>query len=352
MGFSASTLFQAWVQGLRIKYLSFKGRAQAMAYATVIGDWTIDWMTAALLERMPLQASATAVGLIASDRQLDVVPNEATAAVAARCTQWIKLGKFASSPLGMLLGLHFAGFDNAVIVQQNGMAYQLQLPLPTIIPGQNWDPTPNLIRTPTAALDVALEPVAPSTHVIPSSTSWWNFDGGGCSLTDWCSRFAVLFPGPLPSSFVTWGTATFTGAENGSSVPWPMAVWNNPFSDTTYHAKPSPPTITDGGGGVITWVDGSSKTTTSVRVASTAAFHGTVDVLAWQNGTANPMADPHPSDLLRLQNVIKKWRPARAICVGVFVCTQGKFMDWPVGTMDQQMPANGTATIVQLPGSY
>jgi hypothetical protein len=59
----------------------------------------------------------------------------------------VPLSKFYGRPLGILLGLHYAGFDNAVLVQQNGRAYQLTLPLPTLIVGQPWDPTPNLVIT-------------------------------------------------------------------------------------------------------------------------------------------------------------------------------------------------------------
>lgn len=242
MGFPASTVFQSWAASLRIKWLSFKGRGQIVAYATILGDWTIDWMTAALLERMPLQASPTSVALIASERQLDVNPSEATLSIAQRATQWIQLGKFVGTPLGVLLGMHFAGFDGAVLVQQNGVAYQLQLPLPTIIPGQIWDPRPNQIRTMCSQLAVALTSnltpptVSSAGRSIPGGNSWWKIDDN----TDGCSRFAILFPTP-PSNY--------------------------PFSAT---------------------------------------------------------------DLLRLQNTIAKWRPARTRCVGINVLTSGHMIGWPV----------------------
>lgn len=259
MGFQASTLFQSWASSLRIKWLSFKGRAQALAYATVLGDWTVDWMIGALLERMPLQASATALALIASERQLDVAPSEATSSIAQRATQWIQLGKYVGTPIGILLGMHFAGFEGGVFAQQNGIAYQLQLPLPAIVAGQPWDPTPNLIRVPCDVLAVALtSSVTPPTMAqagrsIPAGNSWFTLD----SNTDACSRFAILFPTP-PSNFpfsssdqsrlvnliTKWrpARATCTGitvVTTGQAFGWPVQTWGarsswGPFASTVY----------------------------------------------------------------------------------------------------------------------
>ena len=75
----------------------------------------------------------------------------------------VQIAKFDGSPLGVLLGLHFSGFDNAVLVQQNGRAYQLTLPLPAFT--STWDPTPNLVVT---NLDVLVAPLTSS--VTPPTT--------------------------------------------------------------------------------------------------------------------------------------------------------------------------------------
>lgn len=327
-----STLFQSWASSLRIKWLSFKGRAQALAYATVLGDWTIDWMTAALYERMPSYAStATALPLIASERQLDVTPDEATTAIAGRAPQWINLGKYVGTAVGLLVGMHFAGFDNAVIVTQNGLAYQLALPLPPFILGEAWDPTGNLITSSLSTLSVPLHSNITLSRSIPTGASWWTMD----SNTDFCSRFEILFPGPLPSYFVTHGTAVFTGAENGSTVPWPTVSWNNEFPDTSYHVQPSIPTAT---GPVIVYALDATKTMTGIQIGASAPFVGTVDVVAYGDG-ANPFGDLHPADLARLQNTVAKWKPERSVCLGVYALVQGNFIGWPVRTIGAIAPS-------------
>jgi hypothetical protein len=293
---------------------------------------------------MPLQASSTAVGLIASERQLDTVPGEATATIAARATQWIQLGKFAGSPLGILLGLHFSGFDGALVVQQNGASYQLTLPLPTIVPGQPWDPTPNLVRTSCSALPATLTSSVNPTRSIPAGTPWFAFDMN----TDFCSRFAVLFPGPaLPSYFMTWARATFTNTDAAA------ITWNNPFPSGSYNIMPGLPTVTSGGP-VTVHADPATQTSAGVTIRASGAFTGTVDVLASQVG-ANPFADLHPGDLLRLQNTIKKWKPARALCVGVTAMIGGELWDYPFGLTwdgDSLTWDQAPSTSVQVLGAF
>src|ERR1700737_300384 len=117
------------------------------AFASVIGDLTIDWMTQANLEHLPEYASAPSVALTASERLMDTTPSEAAAALASRSTFATQLWQFAGRPIGLHLALHYIGFDGAVIVTQNGAAYTLTLPLPAFVSGQPWDPTPNLVTT-------------------------------------------------------------------------------------------------------------------------------------------------------------------------------------------------------------
>src|SRR3954471_19344202 len=156
MGFAASTLWQSWAQRLRLSVLGRKGRPFYSAIAKLVGDMTLDWGQAANLEHFPEAASATSLGLIGSERQLDQGVNESLNDFALRLMFATQQWRLAGTPIGLLIALHFAGFDNVVIVQQNGRAYQLQLPLPLFVLGQTWDPTPNLIRTATSQLDVAL----------------------------------------------------------------------------------------------------------------------------------------------------------------------------------------------------
>jgi len=351
MAFPASTYFQAWASRLRLSIMGIKGTAILTAFAKVLGDMTVDWGTQANLEHLSDFAGAQSVALIASERQLDTIPGETTAAIGARAPQWITLGRFVGTPLGMLLGLHFRGFDNAVIVTQNGMAYQLSLPLPPFIVGQPWDPTPNLVRTAESSLAVALtsNKTPPTTQQagrkIPAGNSWWAFDND----TDFSSRFAILFPGPtFPTYFLTWARVTFTATSSGA------AVWNNVFPDTTYVIGSIGVTVTDGGPSVTVHADGNTKTATGVTLVASEAFTGYADVVAYQAGATNPYADLHPSDLQRLQTTIKKWRPAKATCVGVYVLVQGHFWAWPPQTWGQAQAAGyawGPSTIARMDGA-
>lgn len=346
-----SRRYEAWVTGFKAVQGLVRKRIFG-AFASVLGDKSVVWMTQANLEHLPSFASDQSVALIASERQMDIASGEAASSIAARAPYWLQLARFSGSGLGVLLGLHFSGFDGAVLVQQNGIALTLTLPLPSFVLGQAWDPTPNLVKTACSQLAVALtSSVTPPTsnslgRKIPAGNSWWMFDNN----TDLCSRFAVLFPGPtFPSAFMTSGVATFTGIEDGSLAhPWPTVTWNNAFADTTYKVQTGAITITDGGGPVVVVADTRTKTTAGVQIASDASFVGTVDVFAWQAG-ANPYADPHSADLSRMQSAIKKWRPAKSFCVGIYVVTQGKMFGWPV----QAQSANtmGPASIVSFAGA-
>jgi hypothetical protein len=331
-----STRFEAWVRQLRVSWMGVAAQRIFGGFAAVLGDKSVDWIKQGLLEHMPAHASDPGVALIASERQMDTYPGEPAADLAARepYQRWIM--RFAGSQIGVLIGLHFAGFDDAVLVTQNGLAFQLTLPLPPF--EENWDPRANIVVTELSSLSVAMQSYKTLWRSVPADTPWWTFD----SDSDQCSRFAVLFPGPrLPSWFLTWGVATFDGTEDGSpSNPWPLVTWNNEFPDTTYQIQPGAPTITSGGPAAV-YADDSTKTTRDVRIAATAAFVGTVDVLAWQLG-ANPYADLHPGDLARLKSTIRKWRPVRAQCRGVYALVYGNFVGWPPRTVGNAPPAPGS----------
>lgn len=340
MPFALSTAYERWVTNLRLSWMGASGRAIMGALAAVIGDKTVDWATQAVFEHLPQYASAPSVALTAADRLIDAGPGESTGSLATRLMYASTLWRFANRPLGLLLALHYQGFDNAVIIQQNGRAFSLTLPLPDI--GPNWDSTPNQVVTACNALATALTPVSPGTKTIPAGTPWCAFD----SDTDFCSRFAILFPGPLPSDFTTFGTATFTGAEDAVPV-----TWNNAFDDTGYHVLVGPPTVTDSAGPVLVDADGTTKTTTGVQVRTSERFAGTVDVLAWRDGQ-NPFCDLHPGDLARLQRAVAKWRPKKATCVGVYAVAQGKFWGWPPGPWAGSSSSWGPSSIVTLPGPW
>lgn len=328
---------------LRVSWMGPKAQAIMGAFAKVVGDLSYDWMLRANIEHMPELASPTSVGLTASERQIDAGPTETTAALATRTTQAAILWRYAGTPLGLLMALHFAGFDGAVVVQQNGLAFQLQLPLPPIpvIAGQAWTPQTSLITTPCSQLAVALtSSVTPPSsssagRSIPAGTSWWEFD----SNTDFCSRFAVLFPS-LPASFTNFsntGRASYTASDT-ATLTWstPMAAGN----PAAYYVMTGPAVVTDGGGPVSVTADASTETTAGVTMRASAPFTGYVDAASF-GVTA--------LDLQRLQTAISKWKPRKATCVGIYGVVVGKFFGWPV----QAQSANtmGPATIAFYPGA-
>ena len=320
----ASSTWEAWVTRLKVSWMGIKAQRIFGAYGYVLGDMTEQWCMQGTLEHLPQYASdPVSIALHADDRQLDTYPGEPSAQLQAREPYWLVINKFRGRGLGLLLGLHFAGFDGAIIVQQNGIALSLTLPLPPFT--GNWDPTPNLVITQCSQLATALTSnVTPPTwktpgRSIPSATKWFFFDNN----TDFCSRFAVLFPGPLPSYFIfgDTGRATFTASDSAS------LTWSNPLSVANYPIAVGPAVVTDGGGPVSVYADGSTETTTGVTIRASAPFTGYVDCAA--------VGGLNMADLQRLQGTIFKWRPAKATCTGVYALAQGQYWDWtPTRTWD------------------
>ncbi len=320
--------FERWVTKLRVSWMGDKAKAIFGGWAAAMADKTRMWAIQVLYEHLPEYASNDSLPLIGSGRGLPQGRSETFSAFATRLTQAIPQWRRAGSPLGLLYALHVAGFDGAVLVQQNGVGYSLSTPVN--------ETSPVMVTTTLSALDVALHSDHDLSRSIPAVTPWWTFD----SDTDFCSRFAILFPDTLPGAFVTYGVATFTGAEDGSTTPWPTVTWNNPFPDMTYVAIPgavystSPAAVS---------VDPSTKTKTTVQVAASGPFVGTVEVLAWQTGS-NPFADLHPADLARLQTIVRAWKPSKATCRGVYALVLGHFIGWPVRLIGAATP--GPASIV------
>jgi hypothetical protein len=346
----SSSVYESWIVRMRANQGTARRRIMG-GLARVLGDLTIEWGTQANLEHLPSYASDKSIALIASERQLDTYPGEPTADLAARAPFWLQLAKFRGTSLGILLGLHFSGFDGAVVVQQNGRAFQLTLPLPPFVLGQTWDPKPNLVLTSCTTLAAALtSSVTPPTassagRSIPVTTQWWQFAeqyslDTQASDTDCCSRFAVLFPtGSIPAPFLLGdiARATFTASDTAP------VTWSVPFSAgmTNYLVQCGPAIVTDGGGPVTVSADASTRTLSGVTVRASAPFTGYCDVVA-SPGLSGP-------DRQRLQATLAKWRPAKASCVGVYVCIQGKFMAWPPQT--QATNTMGVCTIVRFDGA-
>lgn len=313
-------------------------------FAAVVGDKTSDWMTQSLLEHYPTFASAPSLALLGSERQLVRGRPETDASYANRLILHLTQWKLAGSDLGLLVALYYAGFVGAAsstsstcIVQQNGVyGYLSGDPLALLQAMARGDDRTTWPATfVTGQLDVLATPMHSNVDLsryIPAGNAWWTFD----SDTDHTSRFAILFPSG-GSAFTTTATAIFTGVEDGITIPWPTATWNNPFPDTSYIIQVGAVYPTDGSGGIAASADATTKTVNSVGVVASAPFVGTVELLAWQVG-ANPYADLHAADLARLQLLINLWRPKKALCVGIYVATKGWYWDWPVRTWN----TNGT----------
>lgn len=295
--------FERWVTKLRVSWMGTKAKAIFGGWAAAMGDKTRTWAIQVLYEHLPELASNDSLPLIGSGRGLPKGKIESNADYASRLPSAIPQWRQAGSALGLLYALYLEGFGDAVLVQQNGRAYSLSLPLAD-------DPSDSLVVT-TLGLDQFL-PNGPH--------AWFTFDIDD----DWCSRFAVLFPNGN-SAFITTATAVFDGSSLRAT-----ATWSNAFPDTTYEVMVGALTST---GPVTVAADPASLTKTTVDVVAVDAFVGTVTLLAYQQG-ANPFADLHPQDLANLQRAIELWKPKKATCMGIYVTVQGEMWDWPVGDWD------------------
>lgn len=316
--------YAKWFRNLQIPWLV--ANPVGGDYWDAIGDvldGQVERHKQATKARFPELAPSDALGFIAADRLVDRGPAETDPGFATRLRKFWEHAEYFGTPPGMLVALYYGGFDGAVIVTQLGNGYYLN-GAPNLD-----DPAANVV-----SVDLGTNPT------LPGSPPWWQID----LRWDFTSRFEILFPGPrLPSIMRTMATATFTGVE--SSV---AAMWNNPFEDVTYHAIAAAPVVSSGGP-VIVSLDAATKTPTGINVITSAPFVGSVDLLGWRDGQ-NPFGDIRPNDLARLHSIIRKWRPAKATCTGVYVLVQGQFIGWPVRTIGSS-PTIGPAETVVYPGA-
>jgi hypothetical protein len=345
----ARSTFVDWYKALPVPWLvaGVNGQSEGSSWPAVV-DSQIVLLDAARKVAYPDYAPSDALPNLGGDRKLVQGPAESDANFRIRLKgawdDWARAGTW----LELLVQLYWGGYTGAVIVQQNGLAYSL-----SGAPTAGADPTALLTVTTCATLSTALTsnvnpPTATATgRSIPSGTAWWQFAesrsaNANASDTDYCNRFAVLFPSALPSQFMTVGTATFTASDTAT------VTWNNAFPTTGYHVQVGATVITDGSGPVTITADSTLFTLTGCTVASSGAFTGTVSLLAWQDG-ANPYADLHPLDLSKLQSLIGTWRP-NALCVGVYAVAQGNMYGWTPATFSGRS-AMGPSSIARFEGA-
>jgi hypothetical protein len=108
---------------------------------------------------------------------------------------------------------------------------------------------------------------------------------------------------------------------------------------TTLGTNPPIPASTDGrpaiAGGTVPWWEfpvytgapsGTNANMDSAGNQFTSRFAVLFDVAA---GATDPQLGT-AENLARIQRLIARWRPAKATCVGIYVCTAGRFVGWPV----------------------
>lgn len=203
----------------------------------------------------------------------------------------------SGSHAGMLRELKMQGFWPAMIVQDNGRYTTLDT-LDALVVG--WL----------------------SESVVRGRPGWRFVD-----RSDFWSRFAIVFPGPLPPRILVTARATFSGTSEA------QAVWSQPWDDADYRFASSAPVVTSGGPPALA-VAGALTTPEALTVMATADWTGYVDFIGYRAG-GNPFASPSLSTLVALREIARLWKPANMTYDGAIAIVQGGVWDWPVGVWDE-----------------
>lgn len=215
--------WETWARKLRAAWSGgSKGSAMLGSIAALIGDNTDANSLAGLLEQMPATATDEAsVDLALAERQLEAGPAMTFADKQAFAAAAPNLNRFRGRPLGTLLALHYAGFPDAVIVQQNGQGYMLSAApnldsLASLFPftaGLSWFDVADLGPNPLIPASADGKPAIPAGTV-----PWWVFgppmDGDG---NQWNNRYGVLFP--------TYATDPLLVAANLARIKRVLLAW-------------------------------------------------------------------------------------------------------------------------------
>lgn len=274
--------------------------------ASAMGAWfdsQVGALMQATLARMPERAPPSALPAIADDRRLIRGPAETNEGFAYRLKKAWEQWEHVTTPLSMLVQLYYAGYDMAILVQQNGRSFRLT-------------GTPNLVDltlTPMTIAELAGNPT------LPGSPAWWTFDD------QWllCRRFALLLPSQ-PSFWRHTAVATFTD-ENEKAI-----TWSTPFLGGTSIQVMLGSPVTGSGPPPALWVDPSSVTNLGCTVKASDNWTGLVDVLAWQTGL-HPLASPNADTLAILRELIRRWKRGKSTCHGIYALVQGDYYGYPYG---------------------
>ena len=226
-----TTTFEQWVTRLRLAWMrGSKARAIWGGFGAVF-DRSVAWAQWAVIEHLPLAASAPSVALTASERGIDQGPAESTQDLAVRVTKAIVQWGLAGTPAGLLCALYYAGFPTAVMVQQNGWAFSLTTPLPGPEFAQAY-----LVRTQLGPCPQVwgTQPLA------QGATSWWLIDATSLDALgrQFNSRFQVIVPGPLDATALLRLRRAISQQRGGAKLCAGIvaittgACWDWPTNDT------------------------------------------------------------------------------------------------------------------------
>lgn len=251
-----------------------------------IKDSFVDQLRQAVKARMPDYAPPDALAHIGNDRGLPQGVTETNAAYATRLrTAWDTQWNFAGSGYSILTALTLAGYGNAILVQQNGLYFTLS----------------------GGVLSIGTLGGAPPNWFFTATNNLW-------------SKFAVILPGPIPTTWTNSANAVFNGTQNYVDIIWPT-----PFDSLPIIMMSLISTDTDS----FPIINLTNKTLTSIRVETSDMFNGSVNLLGFTAG-ADPFCNPQSATLAGLRQAVKKMQWGNATCGGIYAIRTGNSWGWPV----------------------
>lgn len=247
----------------------------------------------AVFARFPGLAPADGLAQIAAERELDRGPLDTDDTWAERLRTAWDWHALRGTPLGLLRILKVMGYPKAWLLTQSGLAHTLDSNDDLVV--TELPANPGIVGTPPFL-------------TIDLNTTLWN-------------RFVVVFD-PIPGQWSHHGVASFSATERAT------ITWSSPLAPGDYYFMLSAPITLEGP--VTVSGDGTTKTANGMDLVASGPFTGYVQGIAWQG--ADPFCDPTADAIASLAKLVKKWKPARDICMGfVGIRKQGLLWGWPMG---------------------